>query len=115
MVRVRAAVGALGAEAGDQAQLVEGAQAALAEVQGREQCVGELGRGQDAVVVEPAEQDAVAGGELGLHAQDGIIHSVHLGERPVDMQGLSEHGRLPVTGELTCAVRHGWGSVRGSS
>jgi hypothetical protein len=43
------------------------------------------------VVVEPAEQDAVAGGELGLHAQNGIIHSVPPGERPADMQGLSEH------------------------
>jgi hypothetical protein len=94
--------------------LVEGAQAALAEVQGREQGVGELERGQDAVVVEPAEQDAVAGGELGLHAQDGIIHSVPQGERPADMQGLSEHGRLPMTGPVSCAVRHEWGSVRGS-
>jgi hypothetical protein len=68
VVRVRAAGGALGAEAGDQEQSVEGAQAALAEVQGREQGVGDLERGQDAVVVEPAEQDAVAAGELGLHA-----------------------------------------------
>jgi hypothetical protein len=36
------------------------------------------------VVVEPAEQDAVAGGELGLHAEDRIIHSVPRGEGPED-------------------------------
>jgi hypothetical protein len=94
--------------------LVEGAEPALAEVQGREQGVGELERGQDAVVVEPAEQDAVAGGELGLDAQDGINHGVPLGERPEDTQGLLERWRLRVTGGLSCTVRQWWGSVRGS-
>jgi hypothetical protein len=114
VVGVRTAVGALRAEAGDQAQPVEGTQTALAEVQGREQGVGELERGQDAVVVEPAEQDAVAGGELGLDPQDGINHGVPLGERPEDTQGLLERWRLRVTGGLSCTVRQWWGSVRGS-
>ena len=80
VVRVRATVGALRPESGDQAQLVEGPQAALAEVQGREQGVRYLERGQDAMVVEPAQQGAVAVGELGLDAQDGIIHGVPQGE-----------------------------------
>jgi hypothetical protein len=66
------------------------------------------------VVVEPAEQGAVAVGELGLDAQDGIIHGVPQGERPADVQGLSEHIGSRSIGGLTCAVSRRRGSVRGS-
>jgi hypothetical protein len=76
--------------------------------------VCDLERGQDAVVVEPAEQEVVAGSELGLHPQYRIIHGVPQGEKPADMQGLSEHNRLALTGGLTCGVRTERGSVRAS-
>jgi hypothetical protein len=66
------------------------------------------------VVVEPAQQGAVAVGELGLHAQDGIIHGVPQGERPADVQGLSAHMGMRSIGGLTCAVSWRRGSVRWS-
>jgi hypothetical protein len=64
------------------------------------------------MVVEPAEQDPVAVGELGLYAQDGVIHGGRPGERPKDMQGLSEDNTTAVTGCLSCGVKTGQGSGR---
>jgi hypothetical protein len=77
VVRVRAAVSALWPEPGHQLEAVQRAKPPLAEVQRAEQRMGDLEGGEHTVVVQPAQQDPVAVGELGLDSQNGIIHEDH--------------------------------------
>jgi hypothetical protein len=84
--------------------------------------VGELERRQHAVVVQPAEQNAVPGGQLRLDPKDGIVDEVSPPSdadavptgRPEDLQGLSEDMASAVTDGTTCGVSGRQGAVRGS-
>ncbi|GAA2375074.1 hypothetical protein GCM10010170_078430 [Dactylosporangium salmoneum] len=56
------------------------------------------------MVVQPAQQRAVAVGEPELDAQDGIIHD---GSHPTgdpEAEGLSQYIGRPVTAAVTCGV-----------
>ena len=78
--RERASVRAERPEPVHHVQGREAAEPVLGEVQGREQGMGELGRGEHAVVGEPFEEEMVAGCQHGLHAEDLVRHSGFLSE-----------------------------------
>jgi hypothetical protein len=49
----------------------------LREVEGGEQGVGDLGGGEQLVVVQPAEHGVVAVGQAGLHGQDPVAATAY--------------------------------------
>lgn len=109
VVGIRAAVGALGAEAGQDAGQGQRSQAFLGDVEAGEQGVGDLVAGEHTMVGEPAEQDQVPAGQPGLQAQDVIGHRQPPGSGDVPrgrpQEGSVAAARPELSGWVSCAVR----------
>ena len=77
VVRERAAVGFLRPEPVDQRQPAQSLQPPLPERRRREQSTGDLRRGEDTVIVEPAEQEQITVGQTHLGGEN-LITSRHI-------------------------------------